>query len=163
MNSSGHKEVRDGLSEMCRTNTWELNPKLPETKAYLIIFLNVLVFILLIFKKTWNNILIIMFWLLEGEYLEISIYMTQLTWPSEVFCKRSHVLWALKNVFLTFYFVLGYSWLTMLWWFQVNNRGTQPWIYMYPFSPRPCLLFRLPLNTEQSSVWYSIGPCGYPF
>ena len=28
-----------------------------------------------------------------------------------------------------------YSWLTMFWWFQVNSKGTQPYIYMYPFSP----------------------------
>ena len=38
--------------------------------------------------------------------------------------------------FLTFYFVSGYSRLTMLWQFQVNNKGTQTYIYMYPFSPK---------------------------
>ena len=47
--------------------------------------------------------------------------------------------------FIKLYFVLEYSWLTMLWWkekkekktmlwwFQVNSKGTQPYIYMYPF------------------------------
>ena len=35
-----------------------------------------------------------------------------------------------------FYFVSGYSRLTMLWQFQLNNQGTQPYIYMYPFSPK---------------------------
>ena len=38
--------------------------------------------------------------------------------------------------FKTFYFVLGYSQLAMLWWFQVNSEGTQPYVYMYPFSPK---------------------------
>ena len=33
----------------------------------------------------------------------------------------------------TFYFVLGYSRLTM-WSFQANSEGTQPHSYMYPFS-----------------------------
>ena len=37
----------------------------------------------------------------------------------------------------TFYFVLGYSSLTMLWSFQLNSEGTQLYIYVYPFSPRP--------------------------
>ena len=35
----------------------------------------------------------------------------------------------------TFYFVLGCSWLKMLW-FQVKSKGTQPYIHMYPFSPK---------------------------
>ena len=45
-----------------------------------------------------------------------------------------------ENIFffpLTFYFVLGYCQWTMLCWFQMNSRGTQPYIYMYPFSPSP--------------------------
>ena len=36
--------------------------------------------------------------------------------------------------FLTFYFVLECNWLIMLWQFQVDSKGTQPYIYMYPFS-----------------------------
>ena len=35
-----------------------------------------------------------------------------------------------------FYLVLGYSWLTMLWQFRVNSKGTQSYIYLYPFSPQ---------------------------
>ena len=35
-----------------------------------------------------------------------------------------------------FYFILEYSWKTMLWSFQVNGKGTQPYIHMYPFSPK---------------------------
>ena len=38
--------------------------------------------------------------------------------------------------FKTFYFVLEYSQLAMLWWFQVNSEGTQPYVFMYPFSPK---------------------------
>ena len=33
-------------------------------------------------------------------------------------------------------FVLGYSQLTMLWQFRVDSEGTQPFIYMYAFSPK---------------------------
>ena len=38
-----------------------------------------------------------------------------------------------------FYFVLGlgHSQLTMLWQFQVNSEGTSPYVYVYPFSPKP--------------------------
>ena len=41
----------------------------------------------------------------------------------------------------TFNFVLGYSQLTMWWYFQVDNEGTPPYIYMYPFSPMWILSF----------------------
>ena len=34
--------------------------------------------------------------------------------------------------FLNFYFVLQYGWLAMLWQFQENREGTQPYIHMYP-------------------------------
>ena len=37
--------------------------------------------------------------------------------------------------FLAFYFILAYSWSTMLWKFQVDSIGTQPYTYMYPLSP----------------------------
>ena len=37
--------------------------------------------------------------------------------------------------FFIFYFILEYSQLTMLPWFQVHSKGTQPYIYMCPFSP----------------------------
>ena len=30
---------------------------------------------------------------------------------------------------------MGYSQLPMPWWFQVNSKGTQPCIYLWPFSP----------------------------
>ena len=30
----------------------------------------------------------------------------------------------------------GYSGLTTLWYFQVNSKGTQPYVYMYSFSPK---------------------------
>ena len=52
-----------------------------------------------------------------------------------------------------------YSWLTMFWKFQVNSEGTQPYIYMYPFSPQIPLPSRLPHNIEQSSLCYRLGPC----
>ena len=35
------------------------------------------------------------------------------------------------------FILLGYSWLTMLWQFQMNSKGTQPHIYTSPFSLNP--------------------------
>ena len=35
--------------------------------------------------------------------------------------------------FLPFYFILEHSWLTILWQFQVDCKGTQSYIYLYPF------------------------------
>ena len=35
----------------------------------------------------------------------------------------------------SFYFVLRYSRSTVLRSFQVNSKGTQPYLYMYPFPP----------------------------
>ena len=54
-----------------------------------------------------------------------------------LFDYRDHSL--LFSVFFKlsiFYFVLVYSQLTMLWQFQVNNEGTQSYIYLHPFSPK---------------------------
>ena len=39
-------------------------------------------------------------------------------------------------ILFSFYVVLGYSRLTMLWLFRGHSKGTQPHIYMYPFSPK---------------------------
>ena len=65
--------------------------------------------------------------------------------------------------FFTFYFVLVYSPLTMLWLFQVYSKGTLPYIYIYPFSPQTPLPSRLPQNIERSSLCSTGGPFGYPF
>ena len=56
---------------------------------------------------------------------------------------------------------LGDSWL--MWEFQVNTEGTQPYVhgYMYPFSSNP-LPSRLPHNTEQSSMCYTVAPFWLP-
>ena len=37
---------------------------------------------------------------------------------------------------LNILFCFGINRLTMLWEFQVNSEETQPYIYMYPFSPK---------------------------
>ena len=44
----------------------------------------------------------------------------------------------------------------MLWQFQVNNEGTQTYIYILPPTP---LTSRLPRNIEQISMCYTVGPC----
>ena len=41
----------------------------------------------------------------------------------------------------------------------MNCEETQPYIYMYPFSPKHPSHPPLPHNIEQSSVYYTIGPC----
>ena len=55
-----------------------------------------------------------------------------------IICINEGILFGsyLVTFFLTFYFILEYSLLTMLWWFQVGSKGTQPYIYMYPFSSK---------------------------
>ena len=52
-----------------------------------------------------------------------------------------------------------YSQLTMLWQFQVNSKGTQPYIYMYSFSLKPPFPSRLAHDIKQSSLCYTISPC----
>ena len=44
-----------------------------------------------------------------------------------------------------------HSQLPILWWFQVNSKVTQPYVYMYPFSPQTPLPSRLARNTE--CIW----------
>ena len=44
--------------------------------------------------------------------------------------------------------------------FQVNSKGTQPYICLY--SPPNSPPSRLPHNTEQSSLCYTAGPCWLP-
>ena len=61
------------------------------------------------------------------------------------------------NYFLkAFYFVLGCNQWTMLWKSQVNREGTQPYVSTVP---RTALPPRLPHNTEQSSLCYTLGLC----
>ena len=44
--------------------------------------------------------------------------------------------------------------------FQVDSKGTQPHIYVYPFSPKLPFHSGCRKNTEQSSLCYAVG---YPF
>ena len=62
-----------------------------------------------------------------------------------------------KILFLTFNFVLEYSWWAMLWLFQVDSKGTRhTWTRIH--SPQTLLPSRLPNNIEQSALGYTIGP-----
>ena len=65
-------------------------------------------------------------------------------------------------IFLTFYFALEYSQLTM-WWFQVDSKGTQPYIHMYLFSPQIHLLFRLQITLSRIPCVIQYVFSGYPF
>ena len=40
----------------------------------------------------------------------------------------------------------------------MSSEGIQSYINMYPFSPKPHLLSRLPHNIEPSSLYYRLGP-----
>ena len=55
---------------------------------------------------------------------------------------------------LTFYFVLVYSQLTMLWQFQVNSEAIHMHVSILPQAPLPS---RPPHNTEQFPVLYSMS------
>ena len=66
---------------------------------------------------------------------------------------------------LTFYFILRYSQLTMVWWFEVNSEGTQLYINMEPFSPKlpfhpGCLIA---FNFERVPCAIQKDLVGYPF
>ena len=51
--------------------------------------------------------------------------------------------------FLTFYFKLEHSCLTLLWQLQVHSKVTQPYMYMYPFSPITLLSSRLHITLNR--------------
>ena len=74
-----------------------------------------------------------------------AVHGVEKSWTSLSDCARTH------------------SWLTRLWWFQVNSKGTQPYVYMYPFFPKlpshpgcHITLSRAPCAIPQNLV-------GYPF
>ena len=50
-----------------------------------------------------------------------------------------------------------HSQLTMLARFQVNREGTQPYIYMYSLSPKSPSQPGFHINTEQSSICYTVA------
>ena len=93
----------------------------------------------------------------------------RLYWDACVYCSccpgwyrdRGHE-WSQRREFFFFFFfkfLLEYSWLTMLWEFQVHSKGAQPCVSMHPFYPTPALPSRLPHHTEQSSLRRTVGPC----
>ena len=63
------------------------------------------------------------------------------------------------SFFLTFYFILECGWLTMLWQFQVDNEGIQPYIYTCIHSPPDSPSIQAATNIEQSSPCSTVGPC----
>ena len=94
---------------------------------------------------------------LTGLFSHQSLFSTQQT-VILLKSKSEHIFCVIFFCFcfLTFYFVLGYSRLAMLEQFQV--RGTQPYLYMYPFSSK------LPSHlgcsaTLNSFMCYTLGPC----
>ena len=81
----------------------------------------------------------------------------QLPWAAALLSTQRSTGWMSGGpvFFLTYFFVSGYSRLTMLWWFQLNSKRAEPYISMYPLFPK--LPSRLPHNTEQSSLCYTVG------
>ena len=53
---------------------------------------------------------------------------------------------------------MEHNWLTMLWQFQVDTKGTQPYIYMYPFSPGSPPI-QAPEWRWAESPCHAVGPC----
>ena len=69
--------------------------------------------------------------------------------------------WGCKESDTTERLSTAHSWLAMFWQFQVDSKGTQPYIYLYP--PQSLLLSRLsPPNIKQSSLCYTVGPFWLP-
>ena len=59
------------------------------------------------------------------------------------------------SIFSAFYFMLEYSWLTVLWPFQVLSRETRPYIHTFPLSPRLCSHPGCQLTASRVPVPYS--------
>ena len=61
-----------------------------------------------------------------------------IVWHKNVYNTLTEIkVWLQSSTFVFFQtlnFVLGYSWLTTFWWFEVNSEGTQSSICRYPFS-----------------------------
>ena len=69
------------------------------------------------------------------------IFPTQGTLISCISCIGRGILyhWATREdlyFIFNFLFILEYNRLTMLWQFQVDSKGTQPYTYVCPFSPK---------------------------
>ena len=75
--------------------------------------------------------------------------------------KTSNIYISPHPVFFFFlfwtYFVLGYSQLTSLWQFQVNSKGTPPYMYMYPFSPKPPVVLSFSFQKLRSDEVFACG------
>ena len=65
--------------------------------------------------------------------------------------------------FLTFYFLLEYGQLTMLWQPQAKSKGTQPYIHMHPFSPRLPSHLGYHVTLSRASCAKQQVLVGYPF
>ena len=76
----------------------------------------------------WSRFLWTMFW---WRVREFSFDNT----INKHFC-LIHVSTTWYSFLIVLNFVLEYSWLTMLWQFPGDRKGTQPYSYMYPFSPK---------------------------
>ena len=76
----------------------------------------------------------------EGMTTPSSILSWKITWTEEpgglqsMGSQRVGHDWS-DLTYINMHFVLEHSWLTILWQFQVNSKGTQP--YVCPFSPKP--------------------------
>ena len=75
--------------------------------------------------RTGNAALKYLLWLFKAEIPQLEDLLEVHRGPS---------FFSFFIFFNIFYFVL--SWFTTLWSFQANSEGTQPYIYMYPFSPK---------------------------
>ena len=93
-------------------------------------------------------------------YFFISLLIKKTCISHRIFSKTGGKAFSLI-FFFTFYLILEYSHLTALWEFQVDSKGTQPYIHMYPFSPKfashPCChitLSRVPcIYSRTLLVW----------
>ena len=78
-------------------------------------------------SRWWRTVDIIMLLVtVILKHLVLNVLSSPALQPSLTFKKNKN-----KNTF-----ILEYSWLPTLWWFEMDNIATQPYIYMEPFSPK---------------------------
>ena len=101
----------------------------------------------------WAHGIFKIIFLLTLSQLKVRICHTQKIRFLSSFLKK------VLKFYLTFNFILEYTWLKMCY-VQVHSNIIQLYVYMYLLFFQNLFQFRLLHNTEQSSLCYSVGPFG---
>ena len=99
-------------------------------RSQLLLYLNIITFFNL-FILYWNTD-----FLEEGLATYSSILAWSIPWTEEPGGLQSKGLQSQTQPKWLNMHTCTHCWLTMLWQFQVDSKGTQLYVYMYPFSPK---------------------------